>query len=103
MSYCHYRTDPDLGEGKCAMQCIPCACHAYINRLDLQWDLKLEPEDQPRYVPVEDCVYYPVLGEYNNCIIMKFNKDKYTNDDYLDEIHRIVLNSVQSNTAEFDQ
>eukprot|EP00957_Ditylum_brightwellii_P071318 5421580-Ditylum_brightwellii.AAC.1 len=34
---------------------------------------------------------------------MKFNKDKDTNDDDLDEIHRVVLNSVQSNIAEFVQ
>jgi hypothetical protein len=34
---------------------------------------------------------------------MKFNKDKDTNADDLDEVHKIVLNSVQSNIAEFVQ
>eukprot|EP00957_Ditylum_brightwellii_P152844 11633712-Ditylum_brightwellii.AAC.1 len=70
MSHYHCRTGPDLGEGKYSRWCIPCACHASTNKFDSQWDMKLEPEDQPRYAPVEDCIYYPVLGEYNNWIIM---------------------------------
>eukprot|EP00957_Ditylum_brightwellii_P108136 8249598-Ditylum_brightwellii.AAC.1 len=51
----HYRIDPDLYKGKCALWHIPCAYRVCTNKLDSQWDTKLEPEDQPRYTPVEDC------------------------------------------------
>eukprot|EP00978_Attheya_sp_CCMP212_P047081 scaffold421216_cov54-Attheya_sp.AAC.1 len=32
----HIRCDPELGQGFCAMQCIPCACNACIEAIIAQ-------------------------------------------------------------------
>ena len=37
LSYYHYRFDPELGKGFCAIHWIPCACTAYANKVDKYW------------------------------------------------------------------
>ena len=38
----HIRRDPDLGEGFCAMQRIPCACSGCLEQISKTWLPNLE-------------------------------------------------------------
>ena len=96
-SHYHYRLDPDLGEGKCAMRRIPCACMACQLQLDKPWIPGVTPENQERYAPVKDCVYYPILDKYNDWIIMPFVKERKTPVEEFQEIHKIVLDDIATN------
>ena len=46
----HIRCDPDLGEGFCDMQSIPCACSGCVEQLSKPWLSNLGKNQQPRYV-----------------------------------------------------
>ena len=62
----HLRLEPKLGNGKCAIRRITCACIACTNMLDKPWVIVSDPTRQPRYQPVEDCTYWPVIGSFGN-------------------------------------
>ena len=38
IQYYHLHFDPKLGQGKCAIRIIPCACNAYIDQLGFPWN-----------------------------------------------------------------
>ena len=100
LSHYHYRADPLLGEGKCAMRRIPCACLECTNQLSKPWIHGVSPSEQPRYSNVVGCKYHSVLGNYNQWIIMDFSRDSDIDDDCFDEIHKILLDSIGTNMAE---
>ena len=37
LSHYHYCIDPNMGEGKCALKNIPCACVSCTDQLDHAW------------------------------------------------------------------
>ena len=43
----HFRLDPKLGQGKCAIRRIPCACEACMNQLDKKWIPGKNDKEQP--------------------------------------------------------
>ena len=46
----HIRCNPELGEGFCAMRCIPCAFSGCVEQLSKPWLPNLVKTQQPRYV-----------------------------------------------------
>ena len=73
----HVRWDPELGEGFCAMQRIPCACSRCLGKLSKPWLPNLKKTQQPRYViEPETCKYSSILQGYNKWYIAKLNLKK---------------------------
>ena len=94
LSHYHYRFDPRIGHGKCAMRRIPCLCKHCLDTLDKKWISGECAEDQPCYAPVLNCKYNQILGHYNNWIIMEFEVSENTNDDDIEDIHKSILTSI---------
>ena len=59
--YYHFRFDPKLGMGICAIRRIPCACVSCTSMLDKPWIYGIPSDEQERYKPVTKCTYWPVL------------------------------------------
>ena len=75
----HIRSDPDLGEGFCAMRRIPCACSRCVKQLSKPWLPNLEKNQQPGYViEPETCKYSSIVRGYNKWYIFKLNLKKET-------------------------
>ena len=64
--------------------------------LDKTWIPGLTPEKQPRYQPVTDCYYWPVLGSFNNWNIIILSHKSTTSEDF-EEIHKVVLDLIGNN------
>ena len=64
----HYnmRFDPKLGHGKFAIRHISCACTLCTSIIEQPWAPYIPAQQKPRYQPVKDCTYCPVLGSFNN-------------------------------------
>ena len=46
----NFRADPELSRHKkVAMRRIPCCCDCCMDQLEMDWDTKLTPEEQPRH------------------------------------------------------
>ena len=97
LSHYHYRFDPDIGYGKCAMRRIPCLCVQCTDQLDKAWIPGVDAEAQPRYAPVYNCKYHAILGEYNNWIIMSFKKSGDCSDDDIENLHNDLLEHIGRN------
>ena len=68
----HIRCDPELDEGCCAMQRIPCACNGCVEKLSNPWLPNLDKILQPHYpIKPETCKYSPILRGYNKWYISK--------------------------------
>ena len=98
LTHYHFRADPKLGQGFVAVHRIPCACVACTAQLDKEWLPGIAAKEQPRYASVKLCKYWPVLGKYNDWVIMSF-KDKGTTEEEFESVHRFVLNGMVSSTA----
>ena len=68
----HFRFDPKLGMGVCAIRHIPCACVAFTPMLDKPGISGISSDKQERHKPVTKCTYWPVLGAFNNWNIIQF-------------------------------
>ena len=92
----HFRFDPKLGNGICAICRIPCSCVACTSMLDKPWIFGIPPYEQERYKPVTKCTYWPVLGyfKYWNIILLS---QKSTPSDTFDEIHQVVIDGISDN------
>ena len=64
--YYHFRFDPKLGNGVCAIRRITCACVACTSMLYKPWIYSIPSDEQDCYKPVTKCAYWPVLGYFNN-------------------------------------
>ena len=53
----HLRFDPKLGNGVCAIRCIPCPCVACTSMLDKHWISGIPLDEQECYKPVTKCTY----------------------------------------------
>ena len=57
ISHYHYRVDPKLSKGVCAIIRIPCECKACVSQLDKYWLPNCAQSSQPMYAHVENCYY----------------------------------------------
>ena len=57
----HFRFDPKLATGECAIRCIPCACVACTSILDKPWISGISSDKQERYKPLIKCTYWTLL------------------------------------------
>ena len=89
----HFRLDPKLGQGKCAIRRIPCACDACMEQLDKKWISGKNDKEQPRYADVPNCVYADILGSFNRWNIITFS-NKETEQGEFDEVNRVVLDGI---------
>ena len=90
--YYHFRFDPKLGMGICAIRRLPCACVACTSISGTP------PDKQQRYKPAIKCTYWTVLGYFNNWNIIQLSQ-KSTPSDTFDEISQVVLDVISDNTA----
>ena len=70
----HFRFDPKLGNGVCALFRIPCACVASKSMLDKPWISGIPSDKQELYKTFTKCTYWPVLGPFNNWNIIQLSQ-----------------------------
>ena len=70
--------------------------------LDKPWICGLTLQQQPRYQPVTDFSYWPVLGSFNNWNIITLSQ-KVTTSGSFDNIHKVVLDGISDNMASLVQ
>ena len=71
----HIICNPDLDEGFCAMQHIPCAYTGCVGQLSKPKLPNLDKTPRPRYaIEIEKCNYSSILLDYNKWYITKSNK-----------------------------
>ena len=70
----HIRCDPDLSEGFCALQHIPCDCTGCFEQLSNPWLHNRDKILQPRYAikPIT-CNYSSILRGYNKWYIVQID------------------------------
>ena len=91
-----------MGNGKFAMQRIPCACVAYTSILDKTWASGVAYYQQPLYRPVIDCTYWYVLDYFNKCNIVQFTNETKLKEDF-EDIHNFLLDRISSNMVSLSQ
>ena len=94
----HFRFDPKLDIGVCAIHCIPCDCVACTSMLDKPWISVISSDKQERYKPVTKCTYWPVLVAFNNWNIIQLSHKSNPYDTF-DEIHQVVIYGIRDNMA----
>ena len=72
------------------------------NMLYRPWDPCVDHTQQPRYQPVVGCIYWYVLGSFNDWNIIQFN-NKTTSSEEFYEVHKIVLDGQNANMASLVQ
>ena len=77
---------------------IPCACTSCTSSLDQTWTPGFTEQKQSHYQPVKDCTHWPVVGSFNDCVILKL-LHKATSSEEMDKIHQVVLYGISSNVA----
>ena len=87
---------PKLVRGICGIRHIPCACVACTSMLDQPWIYSIPSKKQAWYQHVTDCTYWPVLGSYNTWNIINLTPEP-THFGGFDEIHQVVLDSINDN------
>ena len=98
----HLDLDPKLDNGKFAIQRIPCEFVASTNMSGMACVPSVDCTKQPRYQPVVDCKYWPVLGYFNNYNIIHFTNKTTCSEDF-DEAHQVVLYGISTNMAPLPQ
>ena len=68
-----FQLDPNLGQGKCAIRWIPCACQACTDQLDKTWIPGKNGKEHPQYADVPNCVYVGILDSFNKWNIIIFS------------------------------
>ena len=76
ISHYHYRIDPTIGKGVCAISWISCSHPSSVDKLDKYWLPNIAPSSQPRYVHVDNFYYKKILEHYNDWIIMELLDSK---------------------------
>ena len=96
----HYHLSfyPKLGMVICKIFHIPCAFVACKSMLDKPWIYGITPDAQERYKPITKCTYWPVLGSFNNCKIIRLLQ-KSIPPDAFDEIYQVVIDGISDNMA----
>ena len=71
----HYsiRADPFLGVGYVAVRQITCSCSVCLSKLYFSWNRSQYKYNQDQYRGEnQNCVYWPIIGSYNNWQIIHF-------------------------------
>ena len=89
---------PKLGHGTYAIHRISYACTYCTYSIDQPWIPGFPAQQQLRYQPIKDCIYWPVLGSFNNWNIPKLSY-KATSSEEIDKSHQVVLNSISDNMS----
>ena len=64
--------------------------------LENNWAPRVPPHQQPRYKPVKDFTFWPVLGSFNKWSIIKFSH-KATFIEDIDRINNFVIDVISDN------
>ena len=75
---------------------------ACTNMLYNTWSPDVYHSQQPCYQPNIDCTYWPVLGYFNDSIIIKFFNKTIFSEEF-DEVHKVVMDGIISNVASLVQ
>ena len=94
----HFRFDPKLGMGVCAISRIPCACVACTSIPHKPWISGISSYKQERYKPVLKYTYWPVLGAFNNYNIIQFSSNS-TSSETFDEIYQVIIDGISDNMS----
>ena len=94
MVHYNYRTDPDLGVGRCAARRIGCRCKACDDQLQEPWISGKPFSDQPRYAQNQNCKYWPVFQGMNDWIELISCNGKDTDREVVEEANQCALDNV---------
>ena len=61
------------GKDKCAIFHIPCVCLTHTNQMDKNWVPFTPDDDKSRHTCIDSCIYAPIIGSFNDWIILKFD------------------------------
>ena len=101
MVHYNYRTDPDLGVGRCAARRIPCRCDACDKQLREPWLSGKAFNEQPRYSQNQNCKYWPVFKGMNDWIELYTYDGKDTDQEVVEEANEFALKNVaEANAAD---
>ena len=93
-----------LGVGFVAVRRIPCYCVACVKKVASKWQSNKDIYNQDRYIGDNpNCIYWDILGSYNNWKIIKCIdkvKDKSKEDD---EIIKVKQCAIQHMTNYFEE
>ena len=91
----HYHMCFNIKLGHCTYTIffINCACTQCTYSLDQTYISGLPAQKQTRYQPIKYFTYRPVLGSFNNWIIIKLSH-KATSSEEIDKIHQFVLDGI---------
>ena len=64
--------------------------------LENLWDTNVAPTNQPCCQQLQDCIYWPVLGYFNNWNIIIFSNKTITSENF-DEFHQVVIDGIIEN------
>ena len=78
--------------------CISCACTSCNSILDQPRITGFPAHQHPCYKIVNSFTYWPVLGFFNSCNILKLSH-KATSSEENDKIHQVVLYVISKNMA----
>ena len=62
------------------------------------WYYGFDTTKQPCYQPVVDCIYWPVLGFFNNWNIIQYTNNTKSSEDF-DEMNKVLLDGIRNNMA----
>ena len=94
MVHYNYRTDPDLGIGRCAARRIACRCEACDKQLQEPWISSKPFSEQPRYAQNSNCKYWEVFRGMNDWIELICCDGKDTDREVVEEANQCALDNV---------
>lgn len=94
MVHYNYRTDPDLGIGRCAARRIACRCEACDKQLQEPWISGKPFSEQPRYAQNSNCKYWEVFQGMNDWIELISCDGKDTDREVVEEANQCALDNV---------
>eukprot|EP00957_Ditylum_brightwellii_P101169 7709815-Ditylum_brightwellii.AAC.1 len=87
-------------EVRSSMRYIPCGYTVCTHQINQKWSHGMNASEQPRYASVEDCIFYSIIDECNNWMIMDFTIDSSTDDVEIEDVHKVLLDSIGFHMAE---
>ena len=95
----HSQVETKLGNGKCEIRRISCACVSCTKMLDNTWDPGVAHVQKICYQPVVDWTYWSVFVYFNNCDTIQFTNKSISSEDF-DGVNKIVLDGFSANMAQ---
>ena len=93
-----------LGVGFIAVRRIPCYCAACVKKVLSKWQPQNDIFNQERYIGDNpNCIYWSILGSYNNWKIIKCIDNTKNDSEEKEEIMNVKLNATQCMTLYFEE